>query len=112
VVAAYDADERDGFVFTLNGFITLFSLMKRAYNPKDWQMRNPSAPILFIAGADDPCIISHKKFNEAVNFMRARGYQDVVSKLYPKMRHEILNERGKLGVWSDILGWIEAHSAQ
>lgn len=112
VVAAYDADERDGFVFTLNGFITLFSLMKRAYSPKDWQMRNPSAPILFIAGADDPCIISHKKFNEAVDFMRARGYQDVVSKLYPKMRHEILNERGKLEVWSDILGWIEAHSAQ
>lgn len=110
VVAAYDADERDGFTFTLNGFITLFSLMKQAYSPKGWQMCNPSAPIFFIAGADDPCIISHKKFAEAVSFMRARGYQDVTSKLYPKMRHEILNERGKLEVWSDILTWIESHS--
>lgn len=108
VVAAYDADERDGFVFTLNGFITLFSLMKRAYSPKDWQMRNPAAPVLFVSGADDPCIISRKDFEKAVNFMRARGYQDVVAKLYPKMRHEILNERGKEQVWADILGWIES----
>ncbi len=109
VVAAYDADERDGFTFTLNGFIVLFSLMKRAYNPKGWQMKNPAAPILFIAGADDPCIISHKDFAKAVDFMRARGYTDVTSKLYPKMRHEILNERGKLEVWTDILSWIETH---
>lgn len=106
VVAAYDADERDGFTFTLNGFITLFSLMKRAYNPKNWRMRHPAAPILFIAGQDDPCIISPKDFQKAVDFMRQRGYADVSAKLYPKMRHEILNERGKLEVWSDILAWI------
>lgn len=109
VVAAYDADERDGFTFTLNGFIILFSLMKRAYDPRGWQMKNPAAPIFFIAGSDDPCIISQKDFEKAVNFMRARGYQDVVSKLYPKMRHEILNERGKLEVWSDVVDWIAAH---
>lgn len=107
VVAAYDADRRDGFVFTLNGFKTLFSLMKRAYRKTGWAMQNPKAPIFFIAGADDPCIIDEKNFQKAVNFMRERGYQNVKSKLYPGMRHEILNEIGKEIVWRDIITWID-----
>lgn len=103
VVAAYDADERDGFVFTLNGFETLFTLMNRAYSKKGWSVQNPNLPILFIAGADDPCIISEKQFNKAVNFLRKRGYHDVDSKLYPHMRHEILNELDKEQVWADVV---------
>lgn len=106
VVAAYDADERDGFVFTLNGFEVLFSLLRRAYSRSGWQVSQPSLPILFIAGADDPCIISHQDFTKAVNFMRSRGYTDVKSKLYPGMRHEILNEVGKAEVWNDVLHWL------
>ncbi len=105
VVAAYDADERDGFTFTLNGFEVLFSLMRRAYSKSGWKVENPQLPILFIAGADDPCIISPKDFTKAVNFIRARGYSDVKSKLYPGMRHEILNEIGKATVWQDIIDW-------
>lgn len=108
VVAAYNADERDGFIFTLNGFEVLFSLLQRAYRKTGWQMRNPTAPIFFIAGADDPCIISQKDFVRAVDFMRARGYETVQSKLYPDMRHEILNEKGKLTVWEDIIAWLES----
>lgn len=106
VVAAYDADPRDGFTFTLNGFETLFSLVQRAYSKKGWAMANPKAPIFFISGADDPCLISHKDFEKAVNFMRQRGYQNVTSKLYPGMRHEILNEKGKQEVWRDVLDFI------
>ena len=33
--------------------------------------------------------------------MRSRGYTTVTSKVYPKMRHEILNELGKEDVWRD-----------
>lgn len=107
VVEAYDADERDGFVFTLNGFETLFKLMRRAYSRKGWAMRNPEMPILFVAGAEDPCIISERDFGKAVNFMRERGYRDVKSKLYPGMRHEILNEVGKAEVWRDVVGFVK-----
>ncbi len=107
VLAAYDADERDGFIFTLNGFETLFKLMERAYSQKGWLVKNPELPILFIAGADDPCIIDEKHFNQAVDFLRQRGYADISSKLYPKMRHEILNEVGKIEVWQDIVKWIK-----
>lgn len=107
VVEAYDADERDGFVFTLNGFETLFRLVKRAYSKKGWRVENPELPVMFIAGADDPCIISWKDFDKAVNFMRKRGYENVSSKLYPRMRHEILNEIGKEEVWQDVVRFVK-----
>lgn len=110
VVAAYDADERDGFIFTLNGFETVFTLMNRAYSKKGWSVQNPNLPILFIAGEDDPCIIDKKHFNKAVNFLRQRGYHDVDSKLYPHMRHEILNELDKEQVWADVIE--QARSAE
>lgn len=103
VVAAYDADPRDGFVFTLNGFEALFSLMQRTYCKNGWTMQNPDVPIFFIAGSDDPCILSKKDFQKAVNFMRELGYHKISSKLYPGMRHEILNERGKQEVWQDVV---------
>lgn len=103
VLAAYDADERDGFIFTLNGFETLFKLMQRAYSKKGWAMQNPNLPVLFIAGEDDPCIIDEKHFQKAVEFLRQRGYHHVSSKLYSHMRHEILNEIGKAEVWRDVV---------
>lgn len=112
VVAAYDADERDGFTFTTNGFVVLFGLMKRAYSKQGWAMRNPEMPILFIAGADDPCIISEKDFQKAVNFLRERGYKNVESKLYPHMRHEILNEVGKAQVWQDVVAQTQKLTKQ
>ena len=39
--------------------------------------------------------------------MRLRGYHNVKSKLYPGMRHEILNELGKMEVWQDVVAWID-----
>lgn len=103
VVAAYDADEKSGFMFTLNGYEALLTLSLATYSKKGWEKQNLGVPIFFIAGADDPCIISAKDFTKAVDFMRKVGYKDVKSKLYPGMRHEILNEKGKQQVWEDVV---------
>lgn len=110
VVAAFDADEKSGFIFTLNGYEALMTLSIDTYNPKGWQVQHPDVPIFYIAGEEDPCIISIKDFQKAVNFMRGRGYYNIKSKLYPNLRHEILNEKGKQKVWDDVLGWIEMNS--
>lgn len=110
VVAAFDADEKSGFTFTLNGYEALMTLSINTYSKKGWQMQHPDVPIIYIAGEEDPCIISVKDFQKAVSFMRGRGYFNIKSKLYPNMRHEILNEKGKQKVWDDVLGWIEINS--
>ena len=110
-VETYNNDPLCGFPFTVNGYRNgLFRLMKDIYSPQGWNVTNPDLPVHFIAGAEDPCIISIKKFSEAVSFLRARGYRDVTSKVYPRMRHEILNEIGREDVWSDVRerldGWL------
>ena len=106
VVAAYDASPLCNYIFTSNGFYNLFALMDDAYARNDWRLSNPKLPIWFISGEDDPCFISPKKFNHAVDNMRKVGYVNVTSKLYPHMRHEIVNELGKEQVWNDILNQL------
>ena len=107
IVAWYDANPLCNFTFTVNGFNNLFALMRDAYSPKHWSMAQPQLPVLFVSGADDPCLISPAKFDQAVALMRQVGYQNVGSKLYAGMRHEILNERGKEQVWRDIADTID-----
>lgn len=106
-VEAYHKEEKDGFVFTLNGFKNLFTLMQDIYHCTNWKLENPDLPILFIAGEDDPVIISLDKYQEAVDFLRSIGYNDVTSKAYPKMRHEILNELDARTVFNDITEWLK-----
>lgn len=112
VIHAYDADPLCGFVFTLNGFLSLFHLMRNTYDPDDWKLLNPTLPIFFIAGAQDPCIASESKFADAGNFMRQVGYRNVKSKLYPGMRHEILNETKRELVYIDIANFLDACTKQ
>ena len=106
VVEAYDKNPKCGFLFTLNGFLNLFLLMKKTYAKQGWQIRNRFAPILFIAGEEDPCIVSVDKFKEAAHFMCELGYEKVESKLYAKARHEILNEKCKNEVMHDVLQFM------
>ncbi len=102
VVARYDADPLCNFIFTANGFYNLFGVMQDAYSRDGWQMAHPQMPVWFISGADDPCLISPRKFAAAIENMRKVGYTDVTARLYPDMRHEILNETEKQTVWDDI----------
>lgn len=103
VVQAYNESPLCGYVFTADGFIGLFNLMKDCYSFEGWQVSKPEMPVLFIAGGDDPCITSAKDYALAAEHMRISGYTDVKSRLYNGMRHEILNETGKHIVWNDIL---------
>lgn len=104
---AYHASEYCGFTFTDDGYLTLFELMKRAYDIDHWSCTNKKMPVLFISGADDPCMIDVRHFAKAVHAMRYAGYLDVRGKLYPGMRHEILNEKDKTRVWKDVAFYIK-----
>ncbi|MBO5562799.1 MAG: alpha/beta fold hydrolase [Bacteroidales bacterium] len=102
-VQAYNNDPLCGFTFTVNGYRSgLFSLMEDIYSEAGWQVQHPEIPIHFVAGMEDPCIVNTRKFSEAVSFLRKRGYRNVSAKLYPRMRHEILNETGREDVWRDL----------
>lgn len=103
----YHESELCGFTFTDDAYLALFALMKKAYDIKNWKCTNRKMPVLFLSGAEDPCIGNVRKFAKAVQAMRSAGYLDVKGKLYPGMRHEILNERDKYQVYHDIQVYLK-----
>ena len=107
-VQAYNNDTLCGFPFTVLGYQGLLGLMEDTYDVDDWTLTRPELPIHFIAGADDPCIVNIQKFSQAVSFIRTRGYRTVTSKVYPGLRHEILNEIGKEDVWRDVAALLKS----
>jgi len=108
VVQAYNQNPLCRFIFTANGFESLFHLMKETYNPQNWVMKKEELPIYFVAGKEDPCIVSEKKFQEAVQFMKDRGYHHVSSHLFANMRHEILNEKNHQQVYEYLLNILKS----
>lgn len=106
-LSKYSEDELCGFVFTTNGFENLFNLMKDIYDKKGWILKNKNLPIFFIAGEDDPIIINKKKWLKSQEFLKKLGYLNITCKLYPKLRHEILNEKNNLNIYEDILDFVK-----
>lgn len=102
VVEKYNKDPLCNFTFTLNGYESLLWLMRSTYDRKGWELRNPNLPILFVSGEDDPCLGGSKKLLQAVQHLKRRGYDRVSFRMYPGMRHEILNEKGRFRVYHDI----------
>ena len=102
----YSDSELCGFTFTDDGYLALFELMKRAYDVKHWHCTKPEMPVLFVSGSDDPCMKNVRCFAKAVRDMRHAGYRDVKGKLYPGMRHEILNETDRKKVFHDLAFYI------
>lgn len=86
----YNADPLCGFTFTVNGYISLFDVMIDCYS--DWKTGKPDLPVLFISGADDPCMVTLEKLQAAAERMRRNGYKNVTIQTFEGMRHEILNE--------------------
>ncbi|MBO7603929.1 MAG: lysophospholipase [Bacteroidales bacterium] len=106
VLKAYHADPLCQFVFTADGFLNLLLLMKDCYDPSA-KVANPGLPVHFISGSEDPCRVSDKALDGAVQAMRDLGYAKVTLKVYPGMRHEIHNETGRAEVWNDILSYLK-----
>lgn len=105
-VTKYNNDKLCGYTFKTNGFINLYKLMKQSFNKKDWNVQNKDLKIFIIAGKEDPVIQNANKFQELVEFIKECGYNNVNSKLYDKMRHELLNEIQNQIVYKDILDFI------
>jgi alpha-beta hydrolase superfamily lysophospholipase len=94
------------FAMTANGSYNLLSMMIDTYDSSKWIVSNPSMPVFFISGADDPMLGSELRFHSAAMDIRNRGYTNVTSVIYPYMRHEVLNEKGKEQVWTEVYDFI------
>lgn len=99
-------DSLCGVPFTNNGFYALVSLNQQATERK-WAEKLPKEfPFLFVSGADDPIGDFGKGVKKTVTQMQKDGFTDVKIKIYPAMRHEILNEDIKESVYESIKDWL------
>lgn len=109
IVDAYIADERSSFIFTLNAYHAMFSGIDRLYDKNLLDRMPKDLPVFFVAGEEDPVGDFGKGVRQAVQMCRDAGVQRVDLKLYPKDRHEILNELDRQQVYEDLLCWMEEH---
>ena len=63
--------------------------------------------IFLIAGKNDPVIQSEQKFKNLEQFLNKLGYKNIKSKLYPDLRHEILNEKEYEQIYEDVLEFFK-----
>ena len=105
-IEKFTNDEGCGFIFTINGFDNICTLILNVYSKKNWIKKSLNLPILIIAGEDDIVVISQKKFCELIKFLNRIGYRNIESKTYLNKYHDILHEVNKLEVYKDILSWM------
>ncbi len=104
---SFSQDELCGIPFTNNAFYALFSIYKKA-TARNWAQTIPkSFPFLFISGQNDPIGNFGKGVTQTVENLKLDGFKDVEMKIYPEMRHEILNEEIRENVLNDIRQWIQ-----
>lgn len=105
-VRRYIDDPMCGFVFTANGFETLFKLIYNLHDTEKLKKMPSNLPVFFVAGAEDPVGNYGKGVEQVCRSFREAGMENVQIKLYPNDRHELLNEADKEDVYGDIYRWI------
>lgn len=107
VMKNYYSDPRCSFLFTTSGFEALLSTVLFDNQKRNIEMIPKNLPIYIISGEGDPVGNLGKGVKEVYQKYVKAGITNIECKLYPDMRHEILNEPGKQEVYDDILAWIE-----
>ena len=82
------------------------------FNQKAANLRrmDTTMPVLVISGQDDPVGAMGKGVERSCQAFRKAGMQDVTLKLYPGLRHEILNEKAmEQTVYDDIHQWLSRY---
>ena len=105
-VLKYMKDPMCGFTFTVNGFQTLFKLIYNLHDREKLGKMPVKLPILFVSGAEDPVGDYGRSVELVYQSYKGIGMENVQMRLYPKDRHELLNEVDKEDAYGDIYRWI------
>lgn len=94
------------YLFTLNGYYTLFDAVSIACDKNKMKLVNKDLPLLIVSGKDDPVGNMGQGVVKAKEGYVEAGVKSVDMILYENDRHEILNETDKDKVMEDIYNWL------
>ncbi len=107
-IQKYINDPRDNFIFTVNGFETMFEIISRVQDTGKMEDIPKKLPILLTAGKEDPVGNYGAGVEELYRIYKDQiGLVNVELKLYDGMRHELQQEIGREKVFADQLEWIK-----
>lgn len=107
-VDRYLSDPLCGGKVTVGLFREMLWGLRFISKPENLKRMNLNTPILFISGADDPVGDMGKGVERAFQSFERAGMRDLSFKLYPGLRHEILNEYCSVAVAEDLYLWLDA----
>lgn len=105
-VDKYSQDKACTFLFTLNGYKTLFSTLLFIEKPANIARIPAKLPVLLLAGEDDPVGGYGKAVRQVYMIYRRQGIKDLSLKLYPQDRHEVMNELDRKEVYQYLYNWL------
>ncbi len=105
---AYKQDRRCRFIFTAAGYRDLTQMLLDI-NGEEWAAEVPKGlPIFIISGGDDPVGEYGAGPQRVADALQDAEIYELSYRIYPEMRHEILNEIGREQVYEDVYQWIMA----
>lgn len=107
VVDVYRKDKYCMFTFTTAGYEDLLSILDYVSQDRWYDSVPEKLPVFLIAGQMDPVGDFGEGVKEVYERLKQRPRKKCEMKLYPGMRHEILNEIGKEEVYEDIVNFIQ-----
>ena len=105
-VDKYIADPLCGFVATVSLFRDMMGGIKFITDQKNINTMSRTQPVYFMSGDCDPVGDNGKGVERAYKAFCDAGLHDVMIRLYPGGRHEMLNEVNKYDGYQDILAWL------
>ncbi len=102
----YEKNPLNNFIFTVSGYVDLFTLLNNVSSKRWVDKLSKETPFLLMSGEDDPVGNYGRGVKQVYSMMKSGGC-NVEMKLYPKGRHEILNDYCKGDVYKDVLEYIE-----
>lgn len=109
-VDKYVDDPYCGVTFTSGYFRDFFRGLKGIHQAKHVNQIRKELPIFVFAGEDDP-VGGGKGIRKLLSMYEELGLKNVSSKLYPRGRHEMLNEVNRDEVMGDITAWLNEQVA-
>ena len=105
-VDRYVADPLCGFRCCNRLWIDLLSGLEHISRPANLAQIDPNLPILVMGGECDP-VSAGKRLKDLTGALRLSGNQHVQLRLYPRARHELLNETNRDEVTAQLIDWLE-----
>ena len=109
IVDAYVADPLCGFTVTAGLARDMMTGLKYIQEPENLEKMEKQLPVLFIAGSDDPVGNYGQGVKKTVQAFTQAGMENITMRLYPRCRHEVLNELNREGVYNDVLKWLNPY---